>query len=190
MSLLLFSCKQNVSEEVLSENSLTITSEKYYSDKYIIEAEELIHLYKNNNIKIIDFRKEKNYLEGHITGALNIWRTDIEDTSYPYGGMMATKKSLEKLFSNLGISNKDQLIVYDDRGSCDAMRFWWVLQNYDFEAVKILNGGIDAWKAIDGYISAEKTPTFKTIFTLPENPSYASPLRCTCSLLPGCSAAH
>jgi len=146
------SCKNEPS--VIKNSSI---SSETTSHSYIIEANDLLLIYTQPNVKIIDFRKEKNYNEGHINGAIQIWRNDFENNSFSYGGMLPKSETIENLFSSLGISNDDLIIVYDDRGSCDAARFWWVLQYYNFKSVKILNGGIDAWKEIKGTITTEQT---------------------------------
>lgn len=138
---------------------------------YLIEISELKSLYNQQDIKIIDFRKNDIYTKEHIKGALNIWRTDIEDTTYPYGGMMASKKQIETLFSKLGIDNSDTIIVYDDIGLCDASRLWWLLQNYNFENVKLLHGGYKGWKEKDGAISNDIPEYKQTQFTLAEKSS-------------------
>jgi len=138
---------------------------------YLIEAEEFQKIIHQPNIKIIDFRKSKYYNESHIKGALNIWRTDIEDTSFPYKGMMATKVQIEKLFSSLGIKNDDTLVIYDDNGLCDAARLWWILQNYDYTNVTLLNGGFSAWENFQGDIDSEDPSTTISNFKLPKNPS-------------------
>jgi thiosulfate/3-mercaptopyruvate sulfurtransferase len=49
-------------------------------DNYLIEADELKTIAKQPNIKIIDFRKKDSYNTEHIVGALQMWRTDVEDT--------------------------------------------------------------------------------------------------------------
>jgi len=152
-----------ISEDITAKNT---------SSKYLIEAEELMLLASLENVKIIDFRKEKAYSENHIDGAINIWRSDIEDHSYPYNGMMAKADSISKLLGSLGISDKDLLIVYDDRGSCDAARFWWVMQNLDFENLKILNGGINAWITAGGAANHETVVLKEATFQLSENPSF------------------
>ncbi|MCA0133659.1 sulfurtransferase [Winogradskyella alexanderae] len=138
--------------------------------KSLIEAHEVQSLYKLQDIKLIDFRTETEYNNGHIPGAQNLWRTDIENKSYPYKGIMASKTQIEALFSELGVSNKDDIIIYDDRGMCEATRLWWILENYGFKNIKLLNGGFSAWKAIDGQVDTI-TPVFdKTNFKLSESP--------------------
>lgn len=127
--------------------------------------------------KIVDFRKNEEYMKGHIAGALNIWRTDIEDTSYAYNGVMASPTQLEMLFTNLGISANDTLIIYDDNGLCDASRLWWILQNYGFTNVRMLQGGFSAWKTGGGEISIDTTIVSKAAFKFKNDPKmhlYAS----------------
>ena len=139
---------------------------------YLIDIDVFKEISNTSNIKIIDFRKPHLYVKGHIKGAINIWRTDIEDASYPYGGMMAPKEQIEKLFSKLGIQTTDTLILYDDNGLCDSSRLWWILQNYNFTNVKLLNGGIESWRAIEGSLTNEVPVLEPTLFKLPKESSY------------------
>jgi len=157
--IIVISCKNET-----SKNSLIPSEEK--ASSYIIEADEMLEIYSNENVKIVDFRKEKNYNEGHIEGAIQLWRSDLENQTYPYGGMLPQPETIETLFSSLGITNEDSIIVYDDRGSCDAVRFWWILQYYNFKTVRILNGGIDAWKELDGVITTQNTVVKPSMFSL------------------------
>jgi len=142
-----------------------------FGDSCLIEAQDLMANYERNDIKIIDFRKKEEYEKGHLPLAINVWRADIEDGSYPYKGMMATKEALETLFSRLGIANGDTLIVYDQHGGYDAARLWWVLRNHDYEAVKILNGGINTWSAIGGKVTSEISNVPASNFELPSKGS-------------------
>ena len=137
---------------------------------FLIEANELKNIAHNPNIKIIDFRKKEIYEREHINGALNLWRTDIEDTSYPYTGIMASQKQIETLFGKLGVKTEDTIIVYDDNGLCEASRLWWILQNYDFNNIKLLHGGISGWKSINGLVSNEIPHVNATVFKLTMHP--------------------
>lgn len=132
---------------------------------YIIELDEFLKIYKNKNIKVIDFSKPEVYAKRHVLGAVNIWRNDIQDSSYPYGGMMASKEQLELLFSKLGITNSDTLLVYDDKGLCDAARLWWVLQNYGFTNFRMLNGGLTHWQKTGNELTTKVPTIIKSNFT-------------------------
>ncbi len=137
---------------------------------YLIEAADLKAIINQKNIKVLDFRKKEVYAKEHIVGALNIWRTDIEDTSYPYNGIMASKTQIETLFGSLGIKTTDTLIVYDDNGLCEASRLWWILQNYNFKNIKMFHGGISEWKLINGLVTTEVPKVDTTVFRLTETP--------------------
>jgi len=141
------------------------------SSPCLISAEGLLSVSNQSNTVIIDFRRNKDYIKGHIEGSLNIWRTEIEDSTYSYDGMMATPSQIESLFSNLGIRLEDTLIIYDDIGLCNASRLWWILQNYDFKNVKMLEGGLSSWTKIGGELSTQIPTRIKTDFMLDKQPS-------------------
>ena len=167
--LALASCKNQKEKEL----STTVVSKQksYLSYQHLIEAEDLMTSRSQSNTKVIDFRKLEDYEKGHIPNALQVFRPDIEDSNYPYSGMMASKITIEKLFCRLGIQNGDTLVIYDDRGGADAARLWWVLQNYDYTSVKLLNGGLFAWVAADGELTEIKNTTIPSHFRLPTESS-------------------
>ncbi|MGB5227682.1 MAG: rhodanese-like domain-containing protein [Eudoraea sp.] len=140
----------------------------YVSTEHLIEAKELAGIFEDENIKIVDFRSPENYQAGHINGSINIWRTDISDNSLPYEGIRADKKNIERLFSRLGIENNDLIIVYDDKGSSDAARLWCILSDYNFDSVKILNGGLKSWKGRGEKLSTKAVAYMPTQFYLPK----------------------
>ena len=139
------------------------------SSGILVDADSLIPILGQSDLAIIDFRKPEFYNEAHIPGSVNIWRTDLENPNYPYGGMMPEKEVIELLLSRLGISNKDQIIIYDDNGSVDASRLWWLLGYYYFDTVKVLNGGLSAWRDAGGTLSKESTVRKPAKFYLPDS---------------------
>lgn len=152
---------------LVSCNSKKSSEETLNDASYLISVEEFLKISDTKNMKIIDFRKKKDFKEGHLKNAIHLWRTDIENPSYPYKGMMPTPKQIEKLFSNKGIFSNDRIVIYDDNGLCEAARLWWILQNYNFKNVKLLHGGIKKWKSLNGEITRKKTSFNKTVFKLP-----------------------
>lgn len=151
-----------------------INNENYIvnsTSKYLIEVDELQKILQAPAIKIIDFRKPELFEKDHIENAINIWRTDIEDAEYPYGGMMADRFQIETLFSKSGIRNSNTLVVYDDNGLCDSARLWWVLQNYNFDRVLLLHGGFTEWKKSGGATTSKKNEIVTSDFKLVEKPS-------------------
>jgi thiosulfate/3-mercaptopyruvate sulfurtransferase len=158
IAFLMCSCKKENTEKTSS-----------YTSNYLINANELLELASHKKVKILDFRKKETYQKEHIKNAIQIWRSDLENPNYNYGGMMPTSKHIEALFSKLGIHTEDILVIYDDKGLCEAARLWWILQIYNFKNVKLLNGGINAWKSVNGSISNLTTKFPKTAFELSKN---------------------
>jgi thiosulfate/3-mercaptopyruvate sulfurtransferase len=152
----------------------------YAHPEILIQSEELRDLSEKGDpqIRIIDMRKRGSYLVGHIPGAVQVWRSDIEDKGHPVPGMMANREQIENLMGGLGISNDSILVIYSDR--YDHARLWWILAYYGFPLtqMKLLDGGIDGWKA-KGY-SIEKIPpeVEKTRFRLEKKTKKLEPLLC------------
>ena len=134
----------------------------------MIEVEELLSKKSWEGYAIIDVRPPEDYAEEHLPNAINIWRSEIEDSSYPYRGILPPKSQLELLFSNKGIKATDTLILYDNNGSCDAARLWWILDHYGHRAVRILNGGLQHYTLQQQPLSKDAPKQQKTQFLLCE----------------------
>lgn len=118
----------------------------------IIQASELLTFYKSDNLIIVDVSNGKdaksNYDAKHLDGALfvdlNTQLAEIKN-DLSVGGRHPLPKieNFAKTVSNLGISPKSHIILYDDKnGSNAAARFWWMLKSIGHEKVQVLNGGI------------------------------------------------
>lgn len=143
-------------------------NEKLVSDK-LMEAEMLLENRSRAEFVIIDFRLPEQYLTGHIPDAINIWRSDLENKSYPYSGMKPDREELEEILGAKGIRDNAHIVVYDEKGSVDAARFWWLLKYYNFNKVSILNGGLSAWQAAGGQTSKKIPQLSSTRFNLPDS---------------------
>ena len=131
-----------------------VPSGGYARPEVLIQPEELNALIeaKVSNVRIIDMRDNVQYLLGHVPGAVQVWRPDIEDKNHPLPGMMASEARIEELLGNMGVSDSDTLIIYTSSDGPDNGRLWWILAYYGFplRQIKLLDGGIDAWK-VKGY---------------------------------------
>ena len=165
----------------MSQTVQAVPNGGYAHPEIVIQPEGLKVLIEKRDpgIRIIDVRERLQYINGHIPGAVQVWRPDIEDKNHPIPGMMAPQPQIEELLGTLGISEKSTLIIYSDL--YDHARLWWILAYYGFpfKQMKLLDGGIDAWKA-KGY-SIEVTPTKveKARFNLQGKTKGREPLLCT-----------
>lgn len=165
---------------IIAEAVQAVPNGGYARPEVLIQPEELKVLIdkKAPNIRIIDIREKLKYLAGHLPGAVHIWRPDIVDSNHPIPGMMAPRDQIENLMGSLGISDKNILVIYSD-GS-DNGRLWWILAYYGFplKQMRILDGGLEGWKA-RGHPTEMATPTVeKIIFSLPREPERRKPLLC------------
>lgn len=140
-----------------------------FSDGPLFEANTLLENFELDSIIIIDFRTPESYMEGHVPGAINLWRSDIDHVAYPYRGMMPSRVQLESLLSRSGISSTDDILIYDDKGSVDAARLWWILNYYGYNKAGILNGGLSAWKDSGGTVELVPVSKPASTFTFQES---------------------
>lgn len=132
----------------------------------IIQASELLELYKSENLILIDantgINAKANYEEKHLDGALfvdlNTQLADIkEDASIGGRHPLPKIEDFAQTVANLGISSASRVVIYDDKnGSNAAARLWWMLKSLGHEKVQVLNGGFQEAEKI-GFPTSSKT---------------------------------
>lgn len=121
------------------------------STRKLISCENVLDIIQEDrpNYKIIDIRKKEEYLKNHIPKSINTWRLDYEDPNNKVKGMMADKQQMETLLQHWGVTTRDTLILYDGKGNSNACRLWWILRQYDYDNVKILDGSYIRWQQLN-----------------------------------------
>lgn len=129
------------------------------SESPLIESHELKAQLGKPGLKVIDVRHADAFQQGHVPGALQVSREDMEYTSDTLPGMRATAIQMAQLLSRKGIEAGNWLVLYDDRGNTEAARLWCILKGYGMNRIKLLNGGLKAWQE-DGYeiVTAAQEP--------------------------------
>ncbi len=70
-----------------------------------------------------------------------------------------------------GIGPATQVVAFDRQGGMVAARLWWMLRWMGHEAVAVLDGGIDAWVAAGGAMTADLAATPVPAGPYPEHPA-------------------
>ena len=101
---------------------------------------------------------DRVYAEGHIPGAAFL-HCD-RDLSGPVTGSngrhpLPAPEKLAARLGEIGIGPQTQVVVYDDAQGMIAGRLWWLLRWLGHEAVAVLDGGLQAWQAANGALTAE-----------------------------------
>jgi thiosulfate/3-mercaptopyruvate sulfurtransferase len=56
--------------------------------------------------------------------------------------------ALAKQLGAWGVTNRSQVVVYDDTGGAFAGRLWWLLRSMGHQQVAVLDGGIGQWRKL------------------------------------------
>ncbi len=105
------------------------------------QAEALI----NDGVTVVDVRSAEDYGLGHVAGAVNIPMSTLT-VSEPYANMLPDAAQVEEVMSAAGISQTDELLVYDDAKNMQAARVQWTLNMYSNFNVRVISGGVKALK--------------------------------------------
>jgi thiosulfate/3-mercaptopyruvate sulfurtransferase len=119
-------------------------------------------------VTILDVRWElgrsdgrEQYESGHLPGAVFVdLETELAGSrstnTRPTTGRhpLPDLASLQDSARSWGVRANVPVVVYDDLGGMSAARAWWSLRWGGHSDVRILDGGLDAWKARGGDIEA------------------------------------
>ena len=144
---------------------------------YLIEAEELHELVKQNQVFVIDTRDPLLYQKAHIPGSVNIDEIFSYLCTGENGGYPALAKFFAGLFGDAGLKPSDHVVVYEDaldNGYGQSCRGWLILSYLKQSQVSVLHGGMRAWSAKNLPLTAE-TPRYEsTEYPLVVDPSYVA----------------
>ena len=124
----------------------------------LISPSDLKALQASEPVVVIDTRDPDSYAAGHIPGAVNV--RDIFTflaTSTPEGLAEMTAKFAAE-FGRIGLSGKETAVLYEDTmnsGFGQSCRGYFLLTHFGYEKVKVLHGGLGAWKAASLGLSTE-----------------------------------
>lgn len=133
----------------------TATTGGYVRPEMLAETGWLKKRLDDPNVRVIDCRDDPGqYDVSHIPGAVHM---DYKKTKTKGGGVHTlTPEEAADTFGKMGISDENEVVIYDDVGSY-AGRVWWTLHHCGHERLRILNGGWTKW-ADDGYPVTKEIP--------------------------------
>jgi thiosulfate/3-mercaptopyruvate sulfurtransferase len=86
------------------------------------------------------------YLAGHIPGAVFFDIDAISDTSSDLPHMLPDEAAFADAAGRLGLTETDTIVVYDGAGLFSAARVWWSFRVFGAGDVRLIDGGLPAWK--------------------------------------------
>ncbi|OMC44003.1 sulfurtransferase [Mycobacterium sp. IS-1264] len=127
-------------------------------DRVLITVTELADLIAaGDRLTVLDVRWRLDepdgrpaYLEGHIPGAVYVSLEDeLSDHTVAGRGRhpLPSGRDLESAARRWGIRTDATVVVYDDWNRAGSARAWWVLTAAGLPNVRILDGGLSAWRS-------------------------------------------
>jgi thiosulfate/3-mercaptopyruvate sulfurtransferase len=104
-----------------------------------------------------DDRGRERYLEAHLPGAVFVdLDTELADPPSARAGRhpLPSLQRLERAARRWGLSAGDGVVVYDDGPGTAAARAWWLLRWAGVTDVRLLDGGLAAWRRAGGPVEA------------------------------------
>ncbi|MCF8090423.1 MAG: hypothetical protein K9K63_17815 [Desulfotignum sp.] len=120
---------------------------------------------QHDKVVVVDARSEKAYKKGHIPGAVSApWQPFTNMAGKPGDpgwGTLLPETELAAKIGALGIDGSKPLVVYaDPPGWGEDGRFVWMAMMAGIENVRILDGGLAAWKKAGGSTTREAASPF------------------------------
>lgn len=126
--------------------------------QYVIDVDQLHPLLGTPRVRILDVRWTlgkpngyPDYLENHIPGATYV-SLDEQLSSHrpdqPHLGRhpLPSVEEFQQTLRCLSVDEKSTVVIYDDASSLAAARAWWLFVWAGLTDVRVLNGGLAAWK--------------------------------------------
>ena len=127
----------------------------------IISTNDLMKIMRKPTTVIVSARTADDYAQVHITGAVHIKYQDLNDDM----AMLIAPDQIAMILGEKGISETKTIVLYDDGTQRYSGRMYWVLKYLGAPDVKILDGGMPAWRASRKPVTRSATSIKKATFT-------------------------
>lgn len=126
------------------------------SGALIVNAKEASGKLEDGYI-LVDAQKASAYKKGHIAGAVNIERKAIM-VKKPVPNTLAPADIIAAAAGNAGLTETDDLVIYDSNKNMDASRLMWTLKVYGHKGdILIVSGGKTALEGEGLEVTTEAT---------------------------------
>ena len=139
----------------------TVHSEMLLSSKWLAD-----HLNDPNVVVLHIADSYADYKRGHIPGARYLAMKKISDNAGELNVELPPVQELQKTFSELGVGDKTQVVLYATNWFPDGARGYYTLDYLGHgDKTALLDGGIEQWLTEDRPVSAEVPKFSAAIFT-------------------------
>lgn len=117
-------------------------------------------------------RGRRGFDEGHIPGAVFVELDhDLTAPAGPGRHPLPDRATFAATMGRLGFGDDHTIVVYDDRSGVIAARLWWMLRDVGHGAVRVLDGGLEAWTAAGHSLTTATVEITPATFTVRPGPT-------------------
>ena len=113
--------------------------------EFQVSVRELAAALGADRLVLLDVRPADRFAEGHIPTARQLYREDYSLTD-GVPGLSRTASELQALLQRVGVNPDSVVVAYSDGGP-EAYRLWWTLRDVAGFDIRVLDGGLQRWKA-------------------------------------------
>lgn len=137
--------------------TLLLTLSAGANGKLLISGAEAVKLHTQPNVVFVMGDNSEVFEAGHIPGSMHMESHGLQCSDsagkLDCPPLYQCEKDAEKFIGERGIDNKTLVIAYDDYRGPNATGIYHFFRLYGHENVKILNGGLEAWKKAGGKVA-------------------------------------
>ena len=138
------------------------------SSGLLVSADELATLLKDPAVVVVAVGNSADeFTAGHIPGARFVLYRDIAPDIDGLQSELPPVDQLRRVLANAGINDRSKVVIYGS--TIGATRLFFTLDYFGHPNVRVLNGGLTAWKARNRQLEVAP-PATATASTLTPNP--------------------
>lgn len=133
-------------DAALADFGAAARADGFKHPEWMVSVPELARALGHERLVLLDVRPPERFAEGHIPTARQVYRPDYS-TSEEIPGLSSDLKTLEGMLRSRGVNEDSVVVAYTDGGP-EHYRLWWTLRQVAGYEIRVLDGGLQQWKAI------------------------------------------
>jgi len=97
----------------------------------------------------------QEFQDSRVDGAQFFDIDGISDPNSHLPHMLPSSLAFSIAASHLGLSNSDQIVLYDGKGIFSAARAWWMFRAFSHSSVWVLDGGLPLYRSLGGRLNSD-----------------------------------
>ncbi len=111
----------------------------------LVSVAELARALGAPTLVVLDVRPAARFDAGHVPGAGRLYREDYSRGD-EVPGLSHSVDALQRMLRDRGVEQGSTVVLYGDGGP-EPYRLWWTLRTFGGFDARVLDGGLQAWKA-------------------------------------------